>query len=184
MPYRRDPDNGYIFHRSEEPNANDFVNFYWWVYGGMDYKQYSLDNPPLAYRLPSKELKRFEEFYGAKSIRVNWTLEGLWGGWIAVTKRYYENPRDWAKNEREKTKQKLSLCNELIAHGFPYHPYTGTERRLQSAAFYYERFFMLQWEFNDWENPKYKDAMLALRDIASMVYKGECRVPEPRRSFR
>lgn len=185
MPYRRDPNNGYIYHRSEDPDLYDFVRNFWWSYGGSDYAQYSIDRPPLAGYLYPKELKRFEDFYGAKAIRVNWTLIGLWGSWIAVTKRYFENPRTWAKDERVRIKHKLELCNELILQGFPHQPYEGRDRKLMSIAFFYERSFMLQWRYReDWEDEGYKAAMIALRDISSMIYKGECRVPTATDTFR
>lgn len=171
MPEIRDPVNPCIVRYTVEPDNQDFIKFFWWVYGGAGYAKFDLNRPPLASRLSKDEYQAFTAFYGAEPLRVIWTLEGLWGEWIMLTMRYFKTKDASLKPQRNHCYTRLALCNQLIALGFPYEHVATSDKGLVAMQWYYEQFFMLQWRYN-WDNPVYIQGMQNVLNTARDIFTG------------
>lgn len=186
MPYKKDPTNPNIHHYEPEPALVDFIAWFWWNYGSAKHTAYPLDRPPYTGRFSPQDWAKMKALYRAEPLRVELTYSGLWGSYIAETKRFFnwQNPVDW--DARELSLKRLRLCNELIAQGFPAKHLDHAPRPLLVTQFYYERLFVLQWRYNeDWTNPDYRAEMPILRDVTKMIFTGELdAIPKPYSDFR
>lgn len=169
-----------------EPSLQDFISWFWWMYGSAKYTAYPLDRPPYSHHLSPQEWDAMKAFYGASPLRVGLTYSGLWGSYIAETKRYFNWQHEEDRKAREISIKRIHLCNELISQGFPAKHLDHVPRTLLASQFYYEAFFLLQWRYNqDWDNSEYRASLPRLRDITKSIYTGECHViPKPYDTFR
>lgn len=172
--------------REDEPSLREFISSFWWNYGSAKHYQYPLDQPPYSGKLIPQDWQRMKSFYGAKPIRVELTFSGLWGSYLAATKRYFNSRLAFDKQDREIHQKRILLCNELIERGFPAKHIDHAPRHLLATQFYYERLFLLQWRYNmQWDDPDFRASMVALRDITKSIYLGELHdIPKPYADFR